>query len=68
MSSRSADVQQSHQAAMLSDAHMRLALRDYHAACSVGDWDSLERLRLLAIGSLESFLDHTAAAHRRLQE
>lgn len=44
-----------------------LYLADYHAACLGMNWKSAEQARQGVIGSVESFMDHVAAAHKRME-
>lgn len=44
-----------------------LYLAEYHAACLAMNWKNADQARTGIIGSIESFMDHVAAAHKRME-
>ena len=55
------------EAATCSQLAMSAAIVDYQSACIAGEWELAEKYRVLAVGSFEAFLDHTAVAHREIR-
>ena len=68
MADLATDVQKSFAAAQSSQRAYCDGLVEFDVACSLGNDAELEIARQKVIGAMESFMDHHAAAYRRMRD
>lgn len=68
MSTLATNVQKSFAAAQSSQRAYCEALSEFDVACSLGDDAAAEAARAKVLGAAESFMDHHAAAYRRMRD